>query len=209
MANSTKFYAVWRGHKPGVYDSWLECKAQIDGYQGAQYKAFPNKAQAELALKDSYWKHVQIKGKSVTKTPNIHSNALIKNSICVDAACSGNPGILEYRAVDTVTREEIFRRGPFPEGTNNLGEFLALVHGISYLQRNNLTKSIYSDSATAIAWFRNKKVKTKLELNGKNKELLELVQKAESYLHNNTISIEVLKWPTESWGEIPADFGRK
>ena len=160
-------------------------------------------------MKDSYWKHVQIKGKSVTKTPNIHSNALIKNSICVDAACSGNPGILEYRAVDTVTREEIFRRGPFPEGTNNLGEFLALVHGISYLQRNNLTKSIYSDSTTAIAWFRNKKVKTKLELNEKNKELLELVQKAESYLHNNTISIEVLKWPTESWGEIPADFGRK
>ncbi len=209
MAKSTKFYAIWRGHKPGVYDTWLECKAQINGYQGAQYKAFPNKAQAELALKDSYWKHIQIKEKSVTKTPNIHPNTLIKNSICVDAACSGNPGILEYRAVDTVTKEEIFRRGPFPEGTNNLGEFLALVHGISYLQKNNLTKSIYSDSATAIAWFRNKKVKTKLEPNEKNKELLALVQKAESYLHNNTISIEVLKWPTESWGEIPADFGRK
>ncbi len=209
MAKSTKFYAIWRGHKPGVYDTWLECKAQINGYQGAQYKAFPNKAQAELALKDSYWKHIQIKEKSVTKTPNIHPNTLIKNSICVDAACSGNPGILEYRAVDTLTKEEIFRRGPFPEGTNNLGEFLALVHGISYLQKNNLTKSIYSDSATAIAWFRNKKVKTKLEPNEKNKELLALVQKAESYLHNNTISIEVLKWPTESWGEIPADFGRK
>lgn len=209
MAKSTKFYAIWRGHKPGVYDTWLECKAQINGYQGAQYKAFPNKVQAELALKDSYWKHIQIKEKSVTKTPNIHPNTLIKNSICVDAACSGNPGILEYRAVDTLTKEEIFRRGPFPEGTNNLGEFLALVHGISYLQKNNLTKSIYSDSATAIAWFRNKKVKTKLEPNEKNKELLALVQKAESYLHNNTISIEVLKWPTESWGEIPADFGRK
>lgn len=209
MAKSTKFYAIWRGHKPGVYDTWLECKAQINGYQGAQYKAFPNKAQAELALKDSYWQHIQIKEKSVTKTPNIHPNTLIKNSICVDAACSGNPGILEYRAVDTLTKEEIFRRGPFPEGTNNLGEFLALVHGISYLQKNNLTKSIYSDSATAIAWFRNKKVKTKLEPNEKNKELLALVQKAESYLHNNTISIEVLKWPTESWGEIPADFGRK
>jgi ribonuclease HI len=116
---------------------------------------------------------------------------------------------LEYRAVDTESKEEIFRRGPFPEGTNNLGEFLALVHGIAYLQRNNLKKSIYSDSATAISWFRNKKVKTKLEPNEKNKELLELVQKAESYLLNNTIDIEVLKWPTQIWGEIPADFGRK
>jgi ribonuclease HI len=209
MAKSNKFYAVWRGHKPGVYDTWLECKAQIDGYQGAQYKAFPNKTQAELALKDSYWKYVQIADKSESKTHTIHPSGLNKSSICVDAACSGNPGILEYRAVDTETREEIFRRGPFPEGTNNLGEFLALVHGIAYLQRNNLKKSIYSDSATAIAWFKNKKVKTKLEPNEKNKELLELVRKAESYLHNNTINIEVLKWPTESWGEIPADFGRK
>lgn len=78
MANSTKFYAIWRGHKPGVYDTWLECKAQIDGYQGAQYKAFPNKTQAELALKDSYWKYIQIADKSESKTPTIHTSGLIK-----------------------------------------------------------------------------------------------------------------------------------
>jgi len=209
MAKAIKFYAVWQGNKPGVYDNWLECKAQIDGYQGAQYKAFPNKTQAELALKDSYWKYVQISDTSDTKIPITHSSTLDKNSICVDAACSGNPGVLEYRAVDTATGQEIFRRGPYLEGTNNLGEFLALVHGIAYLQKNQFAKSIYSDSATAIAWYRNKKVKTKLEPNEKNKELLELVRRAESYLLSHTINTQVLKWPTESWGEIPADFGRK
>ena len=209
MAKSTKFYVVWRGHLPGIYDNWLQCKAQIDGFQGAQYKAFPNKAQAELAFKDNYWKFVNTEEKNKPKVTLLVNRPIEHKSICVDAACSGNPGDMEYRCVDTSTGKELFKRGPYKEGTNNVGEFLALVHGIVYLQKNNLAKSIYSDSATAIAWVKNKKAKTKLEMTKNNEELFALIERAENYLRRHEINIEILKWDTENWGEIPADFGRK
>lgn len=209
MAKSAKFYVVWRGHQPGIYDNWLQCKTQIDGFQGAQYKAFPNKAQAELAFKDNYWKFVNTEEKTKTKvnTPNLQP--IEHNSICVDAACSGNPGDMEYRCVDTSSGKELFKRGPYKEGTNNIGEFLALVHGIAYLQKNDLKKSIYTDSATALAWVKNKKAKTKLEMTKKNEELFDLIERAENYLKRHEINLAILKWDTENWGEIPADFGRK
>lgn len=209
MAKSTKFYVVWRGHNPGIYDNWLQCKSQIDGYQGAQYMAFPSKAQAEYAFKDNYWKYVKSGNQTPAKKISLENLPINRNSICVDAACSGNPGIMEYRCVDTMTGAEIFRRGPFNEGTNNIGEFLALVHGIAYLQKNNLNKIIYTDSATAIAWYKNKKAKTKLEISSKNQELFDLIQRAENYLERHVIATEICKWDTKNWGEIPADFGRK
>lgn len=209
MSKASKYYVVWRGHQPGVYDSWLQCKAQIDGFQGAQYKAFPNKEQAEFAIKDSYWKFVSPKNK-VKSSPIKNVNLPIQhNSICVDAACSGNPGNMEYRCVDTQSGKELFKRGPYKEGTNNIGEFLALVHGLAYLQKNNINKSIYSDSATAIAWVKNKKAKTKLEMSKNNEELFDLILRAENYIKQHEINLEILKWDTENWGEIPADFGRK
>lgn len=209
MAKAVKFYVVWRGHNPGIYDNWLTCKAQIDGYQGAQYKSFPSKIEADAAIQDSYWNYVNKEDKVKTKSTPKENLPIEHNSICVDAACSGNPGDMEYRCVDIQTGKELFKRGPYKEGTNNIGEFLALVHGIAYLKKNNLTKSIYSDSETAMAWVRNKKAKTKLEMTKNNEELFDLILRAENYIKRHTIDFNILKWDTENWGEIPADFGRK
>ena len=133
----------------------------------------------------------------------------IANSLSVDAACSGNPGVLEYRGVYTSTGREIFKQGPFPEGTVNIGEFLALVHGLAYLKQKNKNIPVYSDSKTAISWVKNKKVKTKLELNKKNKKLFDLIDRALNWLQSNNFENQILKWETKYWGEIPADFGRK
>lgn len=197
-----KYYVVWRGHKTGIFDTWDECKKQVENYPSPQYKSFPNLAQAELAFSKSpsfFTKQI-----ASPKNPNIEAN-----SICVDAACSGNPGIMEYRGVDTLSKKEIFRKGPYREGTNNIGEFLALVHGIAYLTKSKQDKIIYTDSATAMAWVRNKKAKTKLEETTDNTELFTLIQRAENYLRNSNYTIDIRKWDTEHWGEIPADFGRK
>jgi ribonuclease HI len=209
MAKGGKFYVVWQGLHPGVYDSWDKCKAQIDGFNGAQYKSFPNQSQAEQAYQGKYSDYVN---PSISKTPKkiIYSNLpIIHETICVDAACSGNPGVMEYRGVDTVTGKEIFKQGPFKEGTNNIGEFLALVHGIAYLTKNNIQKDIYSDSLTAISWVREKKAKTKLALTPHNQDLFDKIARAEAYLKKTTYTIKIYKWETETWGEIPADFGRK
>ena len=135
---------------------------------------------------------------------------LPKLSISVDAACSGNPGTMEYQGVDTLTKRRIFHQGPFKDGTNNIGEFLALVHGLGYLKKHGHdTVPIFTDSVTAMAWVRNKKAKTTLERTPNNAILFELVARAEQWLKTNTYNNPIIKWDTEKLGEIPADFGRK
>jgi len=130
-------------------------------------------------------------------------------ALAVDAACSGNPGVMEFRGVIADTGTEVFHRGPFPQGTNNIGEFLALVLGLAYLKQNNLPWNIYTDSVTALAWLRQRKCKTKLPRTPQTEDLFVMVQKAEAWLRANTYSTRIYKWDTEKWGEIPADFGRK
>lgn len=207
-----KYYTVWKGHKTGVFETWNDCKAQITNFEGAQYKSFESFEAAKEALKGNYFDYV---GKK-TEFKSVLSAELLKkigqpnyNSISVDAASSGNPGIMEYRGVDTKTKKQLFIQGPFEEGTNNIGEFLAIVHGLALLKKNNSERILYTDSKTAISWVKKKRCNTKLERNEKNKALFELINRAENWLKTNTYTTVIVKWETKAWGEIPADFGRK
>jgi len=136
-------------------------------------------------------------------------NEYIKESLSVDAACSGNPGVMEYRGVWTATSEEVFRVGSFQQGTNNIGEFLALVHGLALCKRDKINLPIYTDSVNAMIWVRKKKCGTKLARTPDNERLFNLIDRAEYWLRNNSYTTPILKWETREWGEIPADFGRK
>lgn len=134
---------------------------------------------------------------------------VIADAWAVDAACSGNPGPMEYKAVDLQTGYQVFYFGPI-YGTNNIGEFLAIVHAISLAwQRGLYTKTIYSDSYNAILWVKNKKCKTKLERSPQTDYLFKLIARAEYWLQTHEWRNPLLKWDTKEWGEIPADFGRK
>ena len=211
MAGSKKkYYVVWKGAAPGVYESWAECQAQINGFPGAQYKSFENAAAAQAAFAAGpprFPKARQFR-KDITLPPAGPAPLNI-DGICVDAACSGNPGPMEYQGLSLKDKTQVFHK-KFPLGTNNIGEFLAIVHALAYLQkRGQHNVPIYSDSAIAIKWVAGKKCKTTLPSNERTKELLELVDRAESWLEENKFSNPVLKWHTERWGEIPADFGRK
>lgn len=207
-----KYYVVWKGHKTGIFEKWDDCKAQIKDYQGAIYKSFETFDAAKKAFKGNYRDCI---GKSKSFKNDLTEAQLKKigqpnyNSIAVDAASSGNPGIMEYRGVDTKTKKQLFIQGPFPEGTNNIGEFLAIVHGLAFLKNNNSQRIIYTDSKIAMSWVRKKTCNTKLPRNAKNKELFELVDRAENWLKTNTYTTTIVKWETKAWGEIPADFGRK
>lgn len=210
MAKKQKYYVVWDGLTPGIYDSWAKCQQQIKGYPNAKYKSYPSRQAAEEAYASGYSAPSKRSSKSSNRPAPLLEIPYEKNSISVDAACSGNPGIMEYRGVYTTDGTEIFRQGPFHDGTNNIGEFLALVHALAWLKK--LGKEdvvVYSDSRTAMAWLRNKKAKTTLRHTSRNKKLFELIHRAEGWLRNNRYSNPVVKWPTEEWGEIPADFGRK
>lgn len=210
MSKKKKFYVVWFGNPAGIFDSWKECKRSIDGVKGAQYKSFETFEEAKKAYNKEF---ADYKGKTKKKSLSKEQLQLIGEpnlySISVDAASSGNPGIMEYRGVDTQTHKQLFHQGPFQQGTNNIGEFLALVHGLAFLKKNNSDRIIYSDSKIAIGWVKRKKCNTKLKITAKNKDLFELVVRAEAWLKNNTYQTKIVKWETKAWGEIPADFGRK
>lgn len=211
MAKKKKFYVVWQGKHPGIFESWKDCKAQIEGYKGAQYKSFATFEEAKKAYNGNYQDY---KGKSKGKS-ELTQEELLKigdpnyNSIAVDAASSGNPGKMEYRGVDTKTKRVLFHQGPFEQGTSNVGEFLALVHGLAFLQQKKSERILYSDSRIAIGWVRKKKCGTKLVKNAKNAQLFELIERAENWLKKNRFNTPIVKWETKAWGEIPADFGRK
>ncbi len=206
-----KYYVVWKGHKPGIYKTWSECQEQIKKFKGPQYISFESQAEAEKAFKGKYYDFLK-KGKKKRTLTAEQLKRIGKpnpNAITVDAAVSGNPGKLEYRGVDLQTRKQIFRQGPFEDGTNNIGEFLAIVHGLAWLKKRGSNKLIYTDSKTTMGWVKKKKCNTKLQANEKNAELFTLVTRAENWLAKNAFTTVIVKWETEAWGEIPADFGRK
>lgn len=194
---------------PGIYESWEDCQRQVSGYEGAQFKSFISLEEAERAFGNSYEQMSALKGKKILHELTTDKKPIL-NSLSVDAACKGNPGVLEFQGVYTDTGTELFRRGPYAEGTVNIGEFLAIVLALAWLKKNKLVMPIYSDSHTAIVWVRKKKINTKLQWSDKNQKLLKAVHNAQKWLkENNTGEIPILKWETKLWGEIPADFGRK
>jgi ribonuclease HI len=130
-------------------------------------------------------------------------------SFCVDAACSGSPGPVEFRGVDLRTGKEVFKTGPYEHGTNNVGEFLAIVYALRLLKKQHSSLPIYSDSKTAIGWVKKKCCNTSLVADRMNAALFELIEQAETWLEEHTYSNPILKWDTQAWGEIPADFNRK
>lgn len=216
-----KFYVVWVGKQPGIYTSWPECQAQVSAFKDAKYKAYESKAEAERAFQEGWKNHWGQKGvpsgggkqmsRSAAKTSSVpaESQEIDYDSISVDVGTKGNPGPIEYRGVCTQTGEVLFAKGPIPNGTNNLGEFLAIVHSLAYLKQKGSSKTIYSDSQTAMKWVRDKKVATSLERNASTKQVWELVDRALHWLDTNDYDNKILKWQTQTWGEIKADYGRK
>ena len=211
MSSKNKFFVVWEGKEPGIYKSWEDCKQQVHGFEGAIYKGFATEAEAREAMVSPCWDYVGKNAK--VKKPSTDEIAKVglpnMESLSVDAACSGNPGAMEYRGVYTKTGEEVFHQGPFKNGTNNIGEFLALVHGLALLKQKNSPLPIYTDSKTALAWVKAKKTKSLLEKNEANAVLFDLISRAEKWLRENEYTTQIIKWETSVWGEIPADFGRK
>ena len=207
-----KYYVVWAGITPGIYNSWTDCQLQTKGYEGAKFKSFDTREEAEEAFASSPADYLRPAGAKPTTPPPTDADklpeAVIPNSLAVDAACSGNPGQMEYRGVHVASRQEVFHFGPV-YGTNNIGEFLAIVHGLALLKQKGFDMPIYSDSVNAISWVRQKKCKTKLPHEPRTEPLFQLIERAEKWLRENTYNTPILKWETKLWGEIPADFGRK
>lgn len=214
---SNKWYVIWVGRHSGVFDSWEECKEYVENFPGAKYKSYTNKDDAIRAFRrgapgddEKLIIRQIISHSSPAKTNYEAFPEIDTKGIAVDASCLGNPGTMEYRGVSLATGKELFRGGPYKDGTNNIGEFLALIHVLALLKKEgDSTTTIYTDSKTALSWLRNRTVKTTLRPTKNNAKLLEILSRAISWMNSNSFKNPIKKWDTEKWGEIPADFGRK
>lgn len=221
MAGRKKYYVVWVGREPGVYDDLQDALDQIDDYPGASIKGYASAAEAAEAFRRGTSKsdrrdlaglllNAQRQNMPAAGKPDYMSNPEIDiNGWAVDAACAGNPGRMEYRGVELLTGRELFHVGPIDNSTNNIGEFLAIVHALSLMFLRRERHTIYTDSVTGMAWVRNRKVKTQLTRNASTEKSFQLMERALSWLNTHSIDVKIRKWETERWGEIPADFGRK
>lgn len=206
-----KYYVVWVGRQTGIFETWEDCNEQIFGYPKAVYKSFKTKELAEQAFNSSSKEFI---GKDIFETELTEDQLKkigdpIKDSISVDGAWNTSTGIVEYQGVHTETGNLLFKAGPFEDGTNNIVEFLAIVHALAYCKQKNIKPPIYSDSRNAIGWVRDKEARTNYEKSDKNVKLFELIDRAIKWLNENNYENEILKWETKAWGENPADFGRK
>lgn len=221
-----KFYVVWEGRHPGIYEDWEDARDQIENYPGAKHMSFRSQeeavaayrrymAQGEAPLGEILVKAsaaaVGPRGADKTLTPRNYASfpEIDLEGWAVDASCLGNPGVMEYRGVELRTGSELFRVGPFNDATNNIGEFLAIVHALALQFRTGTRHTIYSDSATGMAWVRNRRVKTTLKPTEANRRVFDLIARGVNWLSTHSYDTPILKWQTELWGEIPADFGRK
>lgn len=213
-----RYYVVWAGREPGIYRDWASCQAQVDGFSGAQYRSFGSAAEAERAWVEAGGDPMPLDDEPTplddapvpVPTPaRFASGGPPPGSIAVDAACSGNPGPMEYRGVEIGSGVELFRVGPM-QGTNNIGEFLAIVHGLVWLEAQGRPGPLYTDSTIAIGWVRRGVAKSTLVRNAATARAWELLARAQRRLRQGIPpGVEIRKWPTRQWGEIPADFGRK
>lgn len=202
-----KYYVVWKGLNPGIYHSWSECQLQIKGYPGAEYKAFPSLSEAREAFNQPSLIFPQAPGPSKAMQ---FSGPEDSEYLVVDAACSGNPGEMEYQGIEFPSGRQVFHQGPYPQGTNNIGEYLAIIHALAWCHQRGLhQKVIYSDSKVAMGWVLKKQPKTTLIKNARTIDLLELMERGTNWLKTHHYSNPLKLWETEKWGENPADFGRK
>lgn len=194
-----KHYTVWEGREKGVFDAWEKCKSSTDGYQGANFKSFSSYDEALEAFKKGY-------ERSNENTKD--SSDFIEESVSVDSSASKAVGKVTYRGVYTKTGEVIFERS-IEMATNNIGEFLAIVHILALQVKQHRKFPVYSDSITAISWVMGKKVNTSLAQTPETRETWDLIHRAEKWLRENVHDIEILKWDTRKLGEIRADYGNK
>ena len=220
-----KWYVVWVGNEPGVYDNWADCQEQIMHFPGARYKSFATQDEAVEAYRGRPEDHLSlVRGmmQNAPKPERLSPGGPVDYSsipgvrldaVAVDGACSGNPGIMEYRAVRVMDGAEMFHIGGKKNliGTNTIAEYLAMIHLAATLAaQGDFTTPIYTDSRNTLSWLRKGHSTTSRQENERTAPTLRLLERADAWLAaNGPIRNPILKWPTELWGEIPADFGRK
>jgi ribonuclease HI len=146
-----KYYVVWKGREPGVYDNWEACKRQVEGFKSPLYKAFVSLPAAEEAFRKGSQDYLKSKDHPMQMIFDALYGSPIIPSIAVDGACSGKTKQAEYQ--EWIPKpNNVYFIGSFSEGTNNLMEFLAWYMLWRIANVIIWMCLFYTDSATAMKW---------------------------------------------------------
>jgi ribonuclease HI len=207
---SKKFYVVWKGAKTGVFSSWPETKALIDGRSDAQYMGFESLEAAEQAFQASYTKALMNRSlakngssasttkttpsatsrSSTTKKPSVAPSAKLIADINIycDGACSPNPGKsgTGMAVYQQTTLTELWYGLHQANGTNNTAELNGLLEAFKYAKpyiEQNKQVQVLSDSKYSIDCITKwaKGWKTKGWTRGKGEEIKNLAIIQEAY----------------------------
>lgn len=194
----SKYYVVWRGHSPGIYENWNACKAQVKGFKYSYYRVFPTFKSANEAFGLSlteFKRRQQFKENTFNLRPNsivVSSKYEEKNMETVFTAFKvGDPP------------EILFRTAICGKSTHNIVQFLALAASIKYCYENGLKSPIYSDNPVALKWIRDRKINSQVIRSDRNQEVFDLVDEAIYWLNCNSYNNQLIEWDVEKHGYLP------
>lgn len=162
-----KWYVVWAGRSPGIYQDWASCQLQTDGFPGARHKSFTSQAEAEAAFgltpsasasarpTAGRAASAQVKSGPITLSKREIEKLEADVHIFADGGCNPNPG-------EAGSGVAVYRHGVLsslwygryqPMGTNNTAELAALHFGLVLADKaikQGLSVAVLADSAYAI-----------------------------------------------------------
>lgn len=191
-----KYYVVWRGRETGIFTSWDACLRSVNDFQGALFRGYSTWEEAHDAHLNGYWREVA-KNKAVTPTTEV-----IRHSFATDAVHNAD-GTFSYFITDIEQSRTIYRSPSFHDSNLNVCRFLAIVHALAILTKTSDTRPVYSPSATAISWVSRRECRTSLCRTLGNTVTFDLIIRAGRFLADNLMSNPILRWESESWGEVP------
>ena len=156
------------------------------------------------------------KPKPATRRTSVRGNP---GELVVDCSKFGGSliGPTEWRGVlfsSTGEWQDVFHSPLYERGHNTLGEFLAIIDACQRLERGELKcATLWSDSKTALSWFRTGKIRTTIDVDGQcDSAFAAAVNDARKWLESANRPkwfAMMSRWDTSARGENPADFGRK
>jgi len=146
-----KYYAIASGRKPGIYDNWPDAQAQVTGCQGAKFKGFPTREEAEAWIKNPIYSQSPKKNTAKAK-PSIADTSPKTDEVTIytDGGARYNPGPGGYGIVQIYNNERKELSGGYKLTTNNRMELMGCIVALRELEYRDKPITLYSDSSYVV-----------------------------------------------------------
>ena len=138
-----KYYAVLKGMKTGIFETWDACKESVDGYPGAQYKSFKTLDEARVYLGEEVEVTTVVKNSKAPLGNEKREDALVAY---VDGSYEHSVQTYGFGCVFLLPDGSIYTEnggGQNPESAalrNVTGEMLGAMFAVQFAMKNGFSK---------------------------------------------------------------------